>query len=144
MQDVIPLAPEVRVPKSRLLIVDDDQGMRENLAELFESLGYAGLTAANTPAALTLPHTWFDLVRTGGGIFGLSTLPGWPPGWLRPAMTVRARLVQVKQVAAGTGVSTSVSSKWPGEPYERRTKAFMIFLSAVPQTALRCKTYCAR
>jgi alanine racemase len=60
---------------------------------------------ANTPATLTLPQTWFDLVRTGGGVFGLSTLPGGPPGWLRPAMTVRSRLVQVKQVAAGAGVS---------------------------------------
>jgi alanine racemase len=60
---------------------------------------------ANTPATLTLPQTWFDLVRTGGGIFGLSTLPGGPPDWLRPAMTVRSRLVQVKRVPAGTGVS---------------------------------------
>jgi alanine racemase len=60
---------------------------------------------ANTPATLTLPQTRFDLVRTGGGVFGLSTLPGGPPGWLRPAMTVRARLIQVKQVAAGSGVS---------------------------------------
>src|SRR5499433_3989957 len=60
---------------------------------------------ANTPATLTLPETWFDLVRTGGGIFGLSTLPGGPPGWLRPAMTVRTVLIQVKRVPAGTGVS---------------------------------------
>jgi alanine racemase len=60
---------------------------------------------ANTPATLTLPQTWFDMVRTGGGIFGLSTLPGGPPPWLRPAMTVRAQLVQVKRVPAGTGVS---------------------------------------
>jgi alanine racemase len=60
---------------------------------------------ANTPATLTLPQTWFDLVRTGGGIYGLSTLPGGPPDWLRPAMTVRTRLIQVKQVAAGAGVS---------------------------------------
>jgi alanine racemase len=60
---------------------------------------------ANTPATLTLPQTWFDLVRTGGGVFGLSTLPGGPPDWLRPAMTVRARLIQVKEVAGGTGVS---------------------------------------
>jgi alanine racemase len=36
---------------------------------------------------------------------GLSTLPGGAPGWLRPAMTIRARLVQVKRVPAGTGVS---------------------------------------
>ena len=60
---------------------------------------------ANTPATVTLPETWFDLVRTGGGIFGLSTSPGGAPSWLRPAMTVRTRLVQVKRVPAGTGVS---------------------------------------
>jgi alanine racemase len=60
---------------------------------------------ANTPALLTRPDTWFDLVRPGGGVTGLCTLPGGPPGWLRPAMTVRTRLVQVKRVTAGTGVS---------------------------------------
>ncbi|HTS98371.1 MAG TPA: alanine racemase [Streptosporangiaceae bacterium] len=60
---------------------------------------------ANTPATLTLPDAWFDLVRPGGGVFGLCTLPGGAPGWLRPAMTVRATLVQVKRVPAGTGVS---------------------------------------
>jgi len=60
---------------------------------------------ANTPATLTLPDSWFDLVRPGGAVVGLSTLPGGAPDWLRPAMTIRARLVQVKRVAAGTGVS---------------------------------------
>jgi alanine racemase len=60
---------------------------------------------ANTPATLTLPDTWFDMVRPGGAVVGLSTLPGGAPDWLRPAMTVRARLVQVKQVPEGTGVS---------------------------------------
>jgi alanine racemase len=69
---------------------------------------------ANTPATLTLPQTWFDLVRTGGGVFGLSTLPGGPPDWLRPAMTVRARLIQVKQVAAGSGVSYGHRYVTPG------------------------------
>src|SRR5262249_32161877 len=69
---------------------------------------------ANTPATLTLPQTWFDLVRTGGGVFGLSTLPGGPPGWLRPAMTVRTRLIQVKQVAAGSGVSYGHRYVTPG------------------------------
>src|SRR5258708_412660 len=56
-------------------------------------------------ARLTLPDTWFDMVRRGGAVVGLSTLPGGAPDWLRPAMTLRARLVQVKQVPAGTGVS---------------------------------------
>jgi alanine racemase len=60
---------------------------------------------ANTPAVLTRPDTWFDLVRPGGGVTGLCTVPGGPPGWLRPAMTVRTHLVQVKQVPRGTGVS---------------------------------------
>jgi alanine racemase len=60
---------------------------------------------ANTPGLLTRPDTWFDLVRPGGGVTGLCTLPGGPPGWLRPAMTVRTHLVQVKRVPEGTGVS---------------------------------------
>jgi alanine racemase len=60
---------------------------------------------ANTPALLTRPDTWFDLVRPGGGVTGLCTLPGGPPGWLRPAMTVRTHLVQAKRVPSGTGVS---------------------------------------
>jgi alanine racemase len=60
---------------------------------------------ANTPALLTRPDTWFDLARPGGGVTGLCTLPGGPPGWLRPAMTVRTHLVQVKRIARGTGVS---------------------------------------
>lgn len=60
---------------------------------------------ANTPGTLTLPETWFDLVRPGGAVVGLSTLPGGAPGWLRPAMTVRAQLVSAKRVPAGTGVS---------------------------------------
>ncbi len=60
---------------------------------------------ANTAAVLTRPDTWFDLVRPGGGVTGLATLPGGPPAWLRPAMTVRTRIVQVKRVPAGTPVS---------------------------------------
>ena len=60
---------------------------------------------ANTPATLTLPAAYFDLVRPGGAVVGLSTLPGGAPDWLRPAMTLRGRLVQVKRVPANVGVS---------------------------------------
>jgi len=60
---------------------------------------------ANTAAALDLPQARYDLVRVGGGCYGLATLPGGPPSWLRPAMTLRARLALVKRVPAGTGVS---------------------------------------
>jgi alanine racemase len=60
---------------------------------------------ANTAATLEIPEARYDLVRVGGGIYGLSTLPGGPPGWLRPAMTLRTRLILVKRVPAGSGVS---------------------------------------
>jgi alanine racemase len=60
---------------------------------------------ANTAAALDVPQSRYDLVRVGGGSYGLSTLPGGAPPWLRPAMTLRARLALVKRVPAGSGVS---------------------------------------
>ena len=71
---------------------------------------HAGVTPqvrhiANTAAALDVPQARYDLVRIGGGCYGLATLPGGAPLWLRPAMTLRARLALVKRVPAGTGVS---------------------------------------
>lgn len=48
-----------------LLIVDDDEGMRENLQELFESLGYRVLTAPNVAEALkAMEGASIDLVLT--------------------------------------------------------------------------------
>jgi alanine racemase len=59
----------------------------------------------NTAGAIGVPEARFDLVRVGGGVYGLSTLPGGAPPWLTPAMTLKARLIQVKRVPAGSGVS---------------------------------------
>ena len=70
---------------------------------------------ANGPATVALPDSHFDLVRPGGAVFGLSTLPGGAPGWLRPAMTVQARLIQVKRVPAGTPVSYAHRYVTPAE-----------------------------
>ena len=59
------LPSEMKGPRFRLLVVDDDPGMRENLAELFESLGYEVRTAENTPDALRcLEETEVDLLLT--------------------------------------------------------------------------------
>jgi len=85
----------------------------EQLTRFAEAADYAekaGLTPevrhiANTAGALTVPESRLDLVRLGGAIYGLSTLPGGAPGWLRPVMTLTARLAQVKRVPPGTGVS---------------------------------------
>jgi alanine racemase len=59
---------------------------------------------ANSAAALTNPDTHFDLVRAGIASYGLTPVPGRDFG-LRPAMTVRARLIHAKRVPAGEGVS---------------------------------------
>ena len=94
----------------------DDPGnpsIEAQLAAFKEALAVAesaGITPqvrhiANTAAALDVPEARYDLVRVGGGSYGLATLPGGPPAWLRPAMTLRARLALVKRVPAGTGVS---------------------------------------
>jgi alanine racemase len=83
------------------------------LAAFADAVAYAekaGVTPdvrhiANTAAALTVPGSRYDLVRFGGALYGVSTLPGGAPSWLRPAMTLRARLALVKRVPPGSGVS---------------------------------------
>ncbi len=61
---------------------------------------------ANSAAAILRPSSHFDLVRCGIASYGLDPAPGVGPRLgLRPAMTVRARLVMSKAIAAGDGVS---------------------------------------
>jgi alanine racemase len=63
---------------------------------------------ANSAATLVAPQAHFDLVRPGISIYGLSPGPavGTPTEHgLRPAMSLRGRLILVKRVPAGTGVS---------------------------------------
>ena len=59
---------------------------------------------ANSAAALGSPATHYDLVRPGIGLYGVEPDPARVHG-LRAAMTLRARLVLVKRVPAGSGVS---------------------------------------
>jgi alanine racemase len=90
----------------------DDLGLHRQLRE-FRRAGQAAESAgikpsvvhlANSAAALHLPRTRFDLIRAGIGLYGVEPAPDRPAG-LRPAMTVRARVVLTKRVPAGTGVS---------------------------------------
>ncbi|RDI64428.1 alanine racemase [Nocardia pseudobrasiliensis] len=60
---------------------------------------------ANSPATLTRPDLAFDMVRPGIAMYGLSPMPRVSDYGLRPAMTFRARVVLVKNIAAGEGVS---------------------------------------
>jgi alanine racemase len=59
---------------------------------------------ANSAATLTRPDTHFDLVRVGVATYGLSPVRGADFG-LRPAMSVRGRVMLTKRVPAGTAVS---------------------------------------
>ncbi|GAA1920408.1 alanine racemase [Streptomyces sodiiphilus] len=91
--------------------------------EALEAAGRAGITPevrhlANTPAALTLPRSHYDLVRAGIGVYGLSPSPevGHPEDFgLRPVMTLRAELASVKRVPGGHGVSYGHRYTTPGE-----------------------------
>nr|WP_255449994.1 alanine racemase [Skermania sp. ID1734] len=60
---------------------------------------------ANSAATLTRTDLRFDMVRPGIAIYGLSPVPELGNFGLRPAMTLRARVALVKEVAAGEGVS---------------------------------------
>jgi len=54
-----------RVGKGRILVVDDDEGVRENLAELFDTVGFEVRTAANATEALArLEESPVDVLLT--------------------------------------------------------------------------------
>lgn len=59
---------------------------------------------ANSAATLGAPRTHYELVRPGIGLYGVEPDPRHVFG-LRGAMTLRANLILVKRVPAGSGVS---------------------------------------
>jgi len=73
---------------------------------------------ANSAATLTNPAVHYDLVRPGIALYGLSPVPrvGGPAAFgLTPAMTLTARLANVKRVPGGQGVSYGHTYTTPGE-----------------------------
>ena len=72
--------------------------------------------AANSAALLARPSAHFDLVRAGIALYGLSPskeLAGRVP--LRPALSLHARIGQVKAAARGGGVSYGWRSTLPAD-----------------------------
>ncbi|NLM25493.1 MAG: alanine racemase [Firmicutes bacterium] len=59
---------------------------------------------ANTAATMLLPETHLDLVRVGLGLYGLYPSHHRPLE-LKPALSLHSKVVEVKRVPAGTGVS---------------------------------------
>lgn len=61
--------------------------------------------AANSAALLTAPASHFNLVRPGLLLYGLNPLgERRGPAWLKPAMTWRTTIAQVKTLPAGSSV----------------------------------------
>lgn len=96
---------------------------REQLArflDLAERLGRSGIAfphvhAANSAALLDLPESHLDLVRPGIAIYGLypSVHVDRSRAVLEPALTLKARIVQVKDVPAGFRVSYGMTYETP-------------------------------
>jgi alanine racemase len=64
--------------------------------------------AANSAALLREPHVWYEFVRPGLLLYGVA-----PAAWaatlrLRPVLSLRSRIVSVKNVRAGEGVGYGV------------------------------------
>lgn len=109
---------EVEGVFSHLAVADDPDRADETTAQLstFTTLADAAVAAlghpvlrhlANTPATLSRPDTHLDMVRVGLGLYGLSPFEDVAPAelGLRPAMSLRTTLANVKRVPAGQGVS---------------------------------------
>lgn len=85
----------------------------DEFARAVDAADAAGLTPevrhlANSPTTFTTPEAWWDLVRPGLAVYGLSPIPDRATSadlGLVPAMTLQTRLAMVKQVPAGAGVS---------------------------------------
>lgn len=62
---------------------------------------------ANSAAAMRLPESHMDMVRIGIAMYGLSPSSGdWEwDGCLQPALSLHTKVIQVKEVPAGTGIS---------------------------------------
>jgi len=63
------------------------------------------LHVANSGAILTRPSMALDLVRPGLLLYGYSPISPEPPLALRPVMSVRTRVLLVRDLPAGVGVS---------------------------------------
>ena len=66
--------------------------------------------AANSSAAIALAEARFDMVRPGLALYGIRPCPAARPLALRPALTLKTRVVHLKHIRPGEGVS--YGHKW--------------------------------
>ena len=98
----------------RELALDQKRRFEEVLSHVPEVFGTLSRHAANSGAILNLPETLFDMVRPGITLYGLNpseACEGVLP--LRPVMSFKAKVVQVRNVRKGTGISYMHTFKAP-------------------------------
>ena len=92
----------------------------KRFAEAVNGLRAAGINpgivhAANSAAAIRYPEVQLDMVRLGISLYGFYPCPeAYPLIDLKPAMTVKARITEVKTVPVGEGVSYGLHYRSPG------------------------------
>jgi len=87
--------------------------------------------AAGTAAIVHRPETHHDMVRAGIALYGYTPPGVHPPTPLRPAMTVFARIVQVKTVPAGAFVG--YGRTWRAESERVIATAAIGYAQGVPR-----------
>jgi len=120
------LPPAASVPatsKARVLLVEDDDAIRENTAELMRFLGYEVLEAADAEAALDLLDQAPDIVLTD------LHLPKMQGDEL--ALKVKARLPQTRiAFASGASQASSVADAILAKPYDaQQLEALLVRLA---------------
>ncbi|WP_347491113.1 alanine racemase [Desulfoscipio sp. XC116] len=80
-----------------------------------EGLRFPCRHAANSAALMDMPETHLDMVRAGIAIYGIhpSNEVAQKHVKLRPVMTVKARVAQIKHVPKGSGISYGVTHVTP-------------------------------
>lgn len=79
-------------------------------------IGLPAVHIANSAATLLRPDLHFDQVRSGIALFGIGPNAGVPVAVdLRPVMTLKARILLIKTVPAGEGVSYGAQFVSPKE-----------------------------
>jgi alanine racemase len=77
--------------------------MRRQAADVGVTFEIAHL--CNSPAAMTRPDLAFDMVRPGIAVYGQTPIPSLGDMGLRPAMTLKCPVAQIRSIKAGDGVS---------------------------------------
>ncbi|MDF1577320.1 MAG: alanine racemase [Desulfurivibrionaceae bacterium] len=88
--------------------LDQNRRFAEIVARIRKCCGGAPVHIANSAALLNLPDSHFDMVRPGITLYGCYPVPadrGESDLQLQPVMSFKTRIIQVKDVPSGYGIS---------------------------------------